>query len=121
LEIRRLKNRKLSVLSNGLFGLVVAQIGLGIATWVAKYNWPSWFANWSWTAGNVIQEKSLPQAITVTAHVAMGSLILAGAVAISVFVFRLYNPWASEVPDGGSSKSKPTSPRLNSFMAEGMA
>ena len=94
----------------GLMALVSSQIVLGVATWVAKYNWPSWIADMSSTAGNVIQAKSMTQAVIVTAHVAMGSLILAISVYLSAFVFRLRNPWAAENTrtNHGSSKTSTT-------------
>jgi cytochrome c oxidase assembly protein subunit 15 len=62
---------------NFLLLLVFAQIGLGIATWVVKFSWPAWFESQNFTASYVVAEKSLWQVNLVTAHVAVGSLILA--------------------------------------------
>lgn len=56
--------------------LVLCQFCLGLATWVAKYGWPAWMDRWGWAASWVIPEKSLLQTVTVTLHVAVGSLIL---------------------------------------------
>lgn len=103
----------------GLVVLVTAQVLLGVATWVAKYNWPSWFAEWSLTAGNVIQEKSLLQSITVTAHMAMGSLILALSVFLSAFVFRLRNPWVAESPAARHANANSSNTNLYAWAAEG--
>lgn len=100
--------------------LVTVQIGLGFATWVVKYNWPSWFANWRWAANYVIHEKSLGQSLTVTAHVAMGSLILATSVYISVFLFRLRSPWLAET-SASESKSSQSSTDVYSLSTEGLA
>ena len=74
--------------------LVVCQVGLGFATWRAKYGWPSFvpfvaessvdqpleIATHNALVGTTIQNAGLSQAITVTAHVALGSLILAMSV-----------------------------------------
>jgi hypothetical protein len=68
--------------------LLLAQLGLGVATYVAKYSWPSWFADYSFAAAYVVQEKSLLQSLTVTAHVANGSLILFVAAILTARVTR---------------------------------
>ena len=61
----------------GLVALIAVQWCLGLATWVVRYQVPQWLGGgdvpWVNVAG------SLPQALTVTAHVAIGSLILAVA------------------------------------------
>jgi cytochrome c oxidase assembly protein subunit 15 len=69
--------------------LLLVQLGLGIATYVAKYSWPAWLADYSFAAGHVVQEKSLLQSMTVTAHVANGSLILFLAALLAVRVSRI--------------------------------
>jgi len=57
--------------------LVVCQFLLGLGTWVVKFGWPVWFENQLFAASFVIGEKSFFQTQLITAHVAMGSLILA--------------------------------------------
>ena len=57
--------------------LLIAQISLGAATWIAKYSWPAWVGSFDFAAGFIVQEKSLSQSLIVTGHVANGSLILA--------------------------------------------
>jgi cytochrome c oxidase assembly protein subunit 15 len=74
-----------------LLGLVALQIGLGGATWIAKYSWPEWAAGFRSAAGYVIAEKSLSQSLITTAHVANGSLILAVSVVLAVRCSRLYS------------------------------
>jgi cytochrome c oxidase assembly protein subunit 15 len=59
-----------------LAGLVVVQVSLGVATYVAKYSWPAWLGDYAFAANYVVQEKSLTQSLITTAHVALGSLIL---------------------------------------------
>ena len=72
----------------GLF--VVAQIGLGAASWVLKYSWPAgiladtaFVAGWTNTAGGAAQS------LIVTAHVAVGSLLLGLGVQLSLRAWRL--------------------------------
>ena len=64
--------------------LVLVQIGLGVSTWFLKYAVPLVSEDWSWLAGYTLQAGSLSQAVTVTSHVAIGSLILATTVLIAV-------------------------------------
>ena len=70
--------------------LLLVQLGLGVATYVAKYSWPAWFAEFSFAAGHVVEEKSLLQSLTVTAHVANGSLILFVAAILTARVTRYW-------------------------------
>ncbi len=62
---------------NWLLLLVSLQILLGIGTWVVKFGWPVWFENLNFAASFVIGEKTFLQMNLITAHVAVGSLILA--------------------------------------------
>lgn len=68
--------------------LLAAQLALGIATYVVKYSWPEWMTGYSFAAGYVVQEKSLLQSLTITAHVANGSLILFVATLLATRVAR---------------------------------
>jgi cytochrome c oxidase assembly protein subunit 15 len=63
--------------------LVAVQIGLGLATYVAKYSWPAWLGEYAFAASYVVQEKSLAQSLITTGHVALGSLILFTAVVLA--------------------------------------
>jgi cytochrome c oxidase assembly protein subunit 15 len=93
--------------------LVTAQIGLGFGTWIVKWGWPSWFADWFFAASYTVQTNSLAQALTTTAHVANGSLVLAIAVAISVRSLRMFpflvedGPQSGNARDGERSRSMP--------------
>ena len=62
---------------NILMLLVLAQIMLGVGTWVVKFGWPAWFADQSFAATFIVGEKTFLQMNLITAHVAVGSLILA--------------------------------------------
>jgi cytochrome c oxidase assembly protein subunit 15 len=70
--------------------LVLGQIILGAATYVAKYSWPAWMGDYQFAAAYVVQEKSLVQSLVTTAHVATGSLILFVAVLFAVRSTRAF-------------------------------
>lgn len=83
--------------------LIGLQIVLGGSTWIVKYGLPHWatrmfgemtFTN---TADNALQ------AIIVTSHVAVGSLILVTALAIALRAARRFNVGVSEVVEPASS------------------
>lgn len=57
--------------------LVFVQFCLGFTTWVVKFGWPIWFIDYDFAASFVIGEKTFLQMNLITAHVAVGSLILA--------------------------------------------
>jgi cytochrome c oxidase assembly protein subunit 15 len=56
--------------------LMLVQIALGGATYVAKYAFPAWLGDYAFAANFVVEEKGLVQSLITTAHVANGSLIL---------------------------------------------
>ena len=62
---------------NWLVTLVISQFLLGIGTWIVKFGWPVWFDNLDFAATFVVGEKTFLQMNLITAHVAVGSLILA--------------------------------------------
>jgi len=71
----------------GLALLLVAQLGLGLGTWIAKYGWPTWLgAN---DLDFVVQAEGRLQAQVTTAHVALGSLILVTSLLIALRSLRL--------------------------------
>lgn len=90
--------------STMLVMFVFGQIILGFATWRAKYGWPSFLpmvsevnadqpleiAVHNAMAGGTVQAESMSQSMTVTAHVALGSLILATSVCLAMRVARAY-------------------------------
>ena len=80
--------------------LLVCQFGLGAATWVLKYGWPAWFSDLTMAAQHTVRANSMAQATVVTAHVAVGSLILATSVLVSVRSFRLLRAEAAAVGSG---------------------
>jgi len=80
---------------------VITQFCLGFGTWVVKFGWPVWFSDMAFAAGFVVPEKSMFQMNLVTAHVAVGSLILAFW---TVQVFRAHRLFAPAIL-GGSNES----------------
>lgn len=72
-----------------LMALVVCQLALGIGTWAVKYGWPTLLADIVTLPAFTVQAESMWQSLTVTAHVAMGSLILALTGTLAVRLTRL--------------------------------
>lgn len=60
--------------------LILAQVTLGVATWVSKYAWPAELGMFDFAAAHLTVASSFTQSLIVTAHVAGGSLILAVSV-----------------------------------------
>ncbi len=73
-----------------LCGLILVQIGLGLATWVTHYGFPAWFSGFSWAAKFTVTDQSSAQVQITTAHVATGALIFATSVVLNVRSLRLY-------------------------------
>jgi len=73
----------------GLMLLILLQLALGAGTWVVKYSWPEWLEGLAWTEAYTIRAQGMLQALTVTAHTATGSLILAVTVALAMRGCRL--------------------------------
>ncbi|PQO34502.1 cytochrome oxidase assembly protein [Bremerella cremea] len=87
----RQSNRHIVVVAVIAVLLVVGQIGLGIAAYTVKYNWPTFLPRSSYFAGFVIEWESNLQAMIVTGHVAVGSAILAVAVMLATYSSRCYS------------------------------
>jgi heme a synthase len=87
--------------ATALVVLVFVEPCLGAATWVLKYGWPEWLANFDSTATYVITADSRAQAWTTTAHVALGSLILVISLLVTLRAMRLAAGRLRAVPDRG--------------------
>src|SRR5436189_5434246 len=72
-----------------LCGLLLVQIGLGAATWVTHYGFPSWLSGYSWAAGYTVVAQSHLQIHLTTGHVACGSLIFVTATILALRSLRL--------------------------------
>jgi cytochrome c oxidase assembly protein subunit 15 len=86
----------LAKLAATLCALLVVQILLGIGTWLAKYAVPAWAANLVPAMPHAIHADGWLQTHIVTAHVAVGSLILATSVAIGLDALRWLSSFGAE-------------------------
>lgn len=71
-----------------LLALVGVQFLLGLGTWLVKYGMPRWATSWLGEMSFVNREADSVQAVIITSHVAVGSLILVVAVAIALRLGR---------------------------------
>ena len=69
--------------------LVGLQIALGLGTWFVKYNWPAILGSPDAVAGYTVAAQSFQQSLIVTAHVAIGSLILVTSLTLALRSLRL--------------------------------
>lgn len=83
-----------------LSALIVAQLLLGAGTWIVKYGWPAWCSGWQIAQDFVVRQESQMQALVITAHVAVGSLILVTSLMLSLRSLRLVHgpAWQSSFP-----------------------
>ena len=72
-----------------LVALVLGQLALGAGAWVMHYGMPTWLADYSWASRYTVIAKSPWQIHVTTAHVVVGSLILATSVALALRSLRL--------------------------------
>lgn len=82
--------------------LVMVQVLLGLGTWVAKYGFPGWMSGFEFAAAYRPTADSIGQVVMATAHVAIGSLILATSTMLALRAWRL-NSIASPL----TAKSEP--------------
>lgn len=69
--------------------LIGLQITLGAATWIYKYNWPAFVPETIATGEFTVRAHDWRQAQITTAHVAIGSLILAVSTMLAVRTIRM--------------------------------
>jgi cytochrome c oxidase assembly protein subunit 15 len=82
------KVRPLNWLTAGLMCLILVQVMLGGATWIAKFAVPAWATGLVPHDGYTIQADGWLQTHIITAHVAVGSLLLVTAVATALNAAR---------------------------------
>ena len=68
--------------------LIGLQLLLGVSTWMMKYGFPQWAARFVGETGHFNQADGMTSAVIVTAHGAVGSLIVALAVVVALRVGR---------------------------------
>ncbi len=93
-----------------LVTVVGIQIGLGLATWVAKYGFPGWFQQFPFPAQHLIVANGPWQYGLATAHMATGSLFLAAAVTMALRSARFLRPISPEVAAVAAGVSPGASP-----------
>ena len=81
--------RPLAALAWLLAGLMIVQLLLGAGTWVVKYSVPYWAREWLSPGGFTVQADGWLQTHVITAHVAVGSLMLATSVSLALYALRL--------------------------------
>jgi cytochrome c oxidase assembly protein subunit 15 len=84
-----------------LLWLFLIQLGLGAATWLTNYGWPAWFTNYVWALEYTVVAEGRLQALTTTAHVAVGSLCLITALSLTLWSQHLFRPAASTIAGKG--------------------
>lgn len=85
---RRCGDLTLSRLGVGLIMFVTLQVLLGVSTWVVKYGWPEILSSLPFGDGYLVKSKGFFESMVVTAHVAIGSLILATSALIVLQCYR---------------------------------
>ncbi len=80
---------------------VTCEIMLGLSTWVTKYGWPAWLEGYGFAADYRVVADSPRQAWIATAHVALGSLILATSVLLSLRSARYASQGRQPAASGG--------------------
>jgi cytochrome c oxidase assembly protein subunit 15 len=81
--------RPLGGLAVALVALLGVQLALGAGTWIVKFSVPHWAAGWVPAPGAAIQDGGWLQVHTITAHVAVGSLLFATSLALALWTQRL--------------------------------
>jgi cytochrome c oxidase assembly protein subunit 15 len=71
-----------------LAGLLVLQLALGAGTWIIKFAAPSWAPAWATLNAFPVAEGGWLQTHVITAHVAIGSLMLATSLALALYAVR---------------------------------
>jgi heme a synthase len=91
LNVLRFQRREASLArpTIGLGALMTVQLALGAGTWISKYGWPAWFADYLFAAGHVVHADSRHQAWITTAHVATGSLVLVTSLLVALRSARM--------------------------------
>ncbi|MCA9176024.1 MAG: COX15/CtaA family protein [Planctomycetales bacterium] len=94
--------------------LVTLQVALGVATWTMKYGWPIWLPTPAFAHGLVVLNEGLIQSMTVTAHMAIGSMILIHTLVAAVRGSRMM----SDVPVLAAGEAEQSSV-VSRFASEG--
>jgi cytochrome c oxidase assembly protein subunit 15 len=86
----------LAVFAWMLAALLTLQLALGAGTWFVKFSLPTWAAGWVKVSTAPIQDGGWLQTHVITAHVAVGSLLLVTSLALALFAHRLLPATSTE-------------------------
>lgn len=104
LILRRARSiRPFASLSLLLLVLITAQLTLGAGTWIVKFAVPTWASGWISAGSAAVQDGGWLQTHIVTAHVAVGSLLLVTSLATALYAQRLLPKSAAILGATGSS------------------
>lgn len=81
--------RPLGRLTWALVGLLLLQVLLGAGTWIVKFAVPVWAADWLPFVLPANQADGWLQTHVITAHVAVGSLLLVTSLSVALYALRL--------------------------------
>jgi cytochrome c oxidase assembly protein subunit 15 len=81
--------KPLAGLATILAMLVTTQLALGAGTWIVKFSVPAWASSLISTGSVAVQDGGWLQTHVITAHVAVGSLLLVTSLALALFAQRL--------------------------------
>jgi len=93
----------LLVPASWLIDAIVVQILLGVSTWIFNYGLPAFAAGWSLAPSFVVSAQSVAQRAITTAHVAVGSFILAVSTLLSL---RARDAYLSRAAAAGKSPAR---------------
>jgi cytochrome c oxidase assembly protein subunit 15 len=79
----------LAMFASMLAALVTLQLVLGAGTWIVKFSLPAWARDWIAYSDAAIQDGGWLQTHVITAHVAVGSLVLVTSLALALYAQRM--------------------------------
>lgn len=104
-----------------LMGLTLCQLALGVATWVVKYSWPQIAVLADWDPGFVVEAGSMFQTHVITAHVAVGAMIVAQAARLAWWSWRCVEPMPIAAREANPSSADAPSLQREATLAGGAA
>lgn len=96
--------RRVAWQANLLACLLIVQLILGGLAWLANYGAPAWFTDYVWPVGYTVAAEGRLQALAGLLHVSIGSLCLAVATSLCLWLHRLTAPVGRSV--GRSERSE---------------
>ena len=89
------EDRRARWIGRGMAGLVLLQVGLGVGTWFVKYRLPAWAAGLATGTMDASVAGGWAETHIVTAHTAIGAILLALATARAAMLTREAEPAAT--------------------------